>query len=536
MYSVMLADDDYPVIELLSETIEWERLGFRLIGAHENGLSAWEQAEREMPDVLITDIGMPRMDGLELAARMRSRKAGVRIVILSCHSEFQLAQQAMRLNVQEYFLKDALDPDELTALLKKLKDGLDEEKHMSWEQSRLQLLVNETRELRIEKTIKNFIQQPLLSPEKWREEVSGFGLLLCGEECLPVIGFIDNYRHVHYRFASDQTLRFAVGNVMDEVLGGITLPRGLHVGYGAKRSLLLFSYKPSLKVNMIDSIKAVLRQIQDTLQRVLKIQMSFLIGSGGMAPESLKQSLSELLASEEQRFYLSEGECAKRVAPVTRTEENLFDYYDEANQQLRAALMGKREQETRAAAEYWMSFIRRRQYPSELVKDWVLKLLLDLRLKLHAFQQFRSSHTADTLHKEAAELDSLAQLADWLFEHLQAAAAAAKTKGAPAGRRSEIGEACGYVALHIGRRISLDEVAEHLHLNASYFSRLFKKELGMTFIEYVTRMKMERAKELLDGTPHTVGEICELLGYDNQSYFIKTFKAHAGATPVEYRR
>lgn len=69
----------------------------------------------------------------------------------------------------------------------------------------------------------------------------------------------------------------------------------------------------------------------------------------------------------------------------------------------------------------------------------------------------------------------------------------------------------------------------------SYFSRFFKKETGQTFIEYVTGKKIERAKELLDQTNHSVHEICEMLGYDNQSYFIKTFKAQAGVTPTEYR-
>jgi len=90
--------------------------------------------------------------------------------------------------------------------------------------------------------------------------------------------------------------------------------------------------------------------------------------------------------------------------------------------------------------------------------------------------------------------------------------------------------------MRLNTRISLDELAEHLHLNASYFSRLFKKETSITFIEYVTRQKMERAKELLGEAKLTVGEICEQLGYDNQSYFIKTFKSLVGATPIEYRK
>jgi two-component system response regulator YesN len=141
---------------------------------------------------------------------------------------------------------------------------------------------------------------------------------------------------------------------------------------------------------------------------------------------------------------------------------------------------------------------------------------------------------ADSLHKEIVEMETLSELRFWLTEHLEAVAAL-KGSGAGTSKRSEVMEACRYVSLRLNARISLDEVADHLHLNASYFSRLFKKESGFTFIEYVTQLKRERAKELLDQTNNTVGGICELLGYDNQSYFIKTFKTHAGVTPVEYR-
>jgi len=91
------------------------------------------------------------------------------------------------------------------------------------------------------------------------------------------------------------------------------------------------------------------------------------------------------------------------------------------------------------------------------------------------------------------------------------------------------------VSLHLNRKISLDEVAEHLYMNPSYFSRLFKKETGETFIEYVNKMKVHRAKELLDQTNLPVAKICEALGYDNHSYFIKMFKTVAGVTPQEYR-
>lgn len=534
MYKVMLADDDYPVLELLSEEIDWEGMGFRLMGAHGNGASAWEQAQEEMPDLLITDIGMPEMDGLELTARLKELKPGLRTVILSCHDEFQYARQAVRLSVQEYLLKDTLDPEDLAALLRRFKASMDEERRAGWERSRLKALENETRDLRKERTIRNFVDQPLLSPEKWRQEAEEIGLRVGELSVLPAVGFIDRYAQVRERFSSGRTLRFAVNNVADEMLAGLEL-QGQHVGYDERTSLFLFAYKPSLKTNVYDQVREALRGVQSALSGALKIRMSFVIGTGCPDVPGLRRQLRELVGGTAQRFYLKDGEIAMK-APPEPAAGDLFAFYDRASTELREAIAGGDASVAEAAADYWIAQIGRERYGPETAKDWTLKLVLDLKLKLHSLAFGGLGHSADTLHKEIGDLDSLLELRDWLVGHLRAAAGSAGKAGSAAGaKRADVKEACKYVSRNLGRRIALEEVADHLHLNASYFSRLFKKELGVTFIEYVTRMKMERAKELLDQTSHTVGEICEMLGYDNQSYFIKTFKAHAGSTPAEYR-
>jgi two-component system response regulator YesN len=532
MYSVMLVDDDFPVIEFLSEAIDWKALGLKLIGTHENGMDAWEQAQSDMPDILITDIGMPKMNGLELIGKMKQRKANIRVAILSCHSEFQYAQQAMRLNVQDYLLKEVLKLEDLERLLHQFKNSLDEEREASWRQSHLNQLVQGTKELRKEQWIKNFIQQPMLSPEERLKEAREFGLLLEGEACLPVIGFIECYRQAKQRFLSDQTLRFALNNVMEEVLQSMPA-KGLHVGYSVKESFLLFTYRPSLKLNIYDQVADSLKQLQKALNKALKLNMSFIMEESCSTAEQLKQRLTNLLGCPEQRFYLEEGSIVK-INSVVRSAGDLFSLYDQAIAEFRELLLAKRPDAVEEAVERWVSLIRTNEYAPEAVKDWVLKLLLDLRLKMQSLQLLRPGLSADTPHKEIVHIDSLSELKQWLIEHVQAMAALAGM-GAGTGIRPEVVQACQYVSLNLDKRISLEEVAEHLFLNPSYFSRMFKKETGENFIEYVTRMKMERAKELLDQTGHSVGKICELLGYDNQSYFIKIFKSHVGVTPAEYR-
>lgn len=265
MYNVMLVDDDYPVLELLSESIDWANRGFRLLGTFENGAVAWEHAQSEMPDVLITDIGMPKMNGLELCAKMMARKPDTRIVILSCHNEFSYAQQAMRLNVQEYLLKESLQPDDLVRILERFKEGLDAALHMNGERLRLHAIATDALELRKEQAFKNFIHQPLLSADRWMNEANGFGLFLDGASCLPVVGCVDDYPRAKRRFASEQTLRFAIANVMREVLSAWDRS-ALHVAYDERKQMLLFAYRPSLKVNIYDCVADRCRTIQAAMR------------------------------------------------------------------------------------------------------------------------------------------------------------------------------------------------------------------------------------------------------------------------------
>jgi two-component system response regulator YesN len=276
MYKVMLVDDDYPVLELLSETIPWERNGLELQSCCENGAVALEQASAQMPDILITDIGMPLMNGLELIKRLKEQKPNLRVAILSCHSEFHYAQQAMKLNVQDYVLKDTLDPADLERLLMQFKDSLDEEAQVQVHQHQLQHIVDGNKELLKEKFIRRMLQQPILDPPGWLAEAKAFGLDLEGRECLPILGFIDDYRLAKMRFVSDDILRFAMNNVIGEVSARFETP-SIHFAYGVKESLFIYSFQPTLKVNPFDAAAVQIKAIQDALRKYLKLSMSFMI-------------------------------------------------------------------------------------------------------------------------------------------------------------------------------------------------------------------------------------------------------------------
>ena len=536
----MLVDDDYPVLEWMRETIPWDRLGLEPGGLHDNGLSAWEHAQREMPDILVTDIGMPYMDGLELIEKLKERKPDLKVAILSCHAEFHYARQAMRLAVQDYLLKDTLEADDVRELLAQLKDSLDREREerrsnrpSGWREAESPAppADRRSRDTLKEKFIRDTVHQPLLSAERWKAEARLFGLETEIAVWLPALCMIDRYREARQRFASGETLRFAVANVLEEAAGDLPV-NAVPFVYESRKVFIILSFRPSLKVNPYEQAREAAAVLRDALRRTLGLSVSFLIGDTCDRPEGLKHELAALLASDAQRFYLPAGAIERR-RPFQGAQTNLFALYDEARADFREMVLQGGDGWERTP-ERWIHRLAQERHPPEVVKEWVLKLLLDLRLKFQSLQHFYSARPMETLHHDLFELDSLEELHHWLIGHFRAMMTQAD-RILRQSRREEILEACRYVETHLDQKIGLEEVASHLHLNSSYFSRLFKKETGETFIEYVTRTKMERAMELLDTTAYPVGKICELVGYDNHSYFIKSFKAFTGMTPAEYR-
>jgi two-component system, response regulator YesN len=532
MYKVMLVDDDYPVLELLSETIEWEQLGLKLQSTHENGASALQHALIEMPDILITDIGMPKMNGIELTKRIKEENPTIQVSMLTCHNEFEYARQALQLNVQEYLLKDTLNPEDLSAVLIKLKENLDKENEKKVREFKLKHIVEQNRESMKRDFLRKTIYQPIYDEKDWYEEASSLGIELKSRSYIPTLCFIQDYRSAKESFLSEDTLVFSIQNVIGEVLKEYS-NNSVHITHSMKESFILFPYSSNLKSDCFGTAIECMKRIQKAILNTLNISLSFIIGGVFDSQNTFKVELNRLLQSTNQRFYMGKYSIEKKQ-PESKLSEGLFSLYDQASVEIRQLIIEKDIDKVTHTLTKWTDLFQEKEYSSELVKDWVLKLLLDLKVKLKALQFFGVNYSDEVLHEEILGIDSLVELRGWLikyFECLLSDVINARTQS----RRKEVIEACKYVSINLEKKITLDEVANQLYLNSSYFSRLFKKEVGETFVEYVTKAKMNRAKELLEQTIDPVGKICERLGYDNQSYFIKVFKSYVGVTPIEFR-
>ncbi|MEF3307434.1 response regulator [Paenibacillus sp. GYB004] len=534
--SVVIVDDDVPVLDFLRHAIPWDKLGLRLAGAFENGAKAYEHAvNAEPPDLLITDIGMPQMDGLQLTERVKKLKPDVSVIILSCHDEFKYAQQAIKLGVDDYVLKETVSPATLEELLRTVVKRLEEREAAEGAGKRLASEVQSVhnRSIRKEQFIRSLLYHPIADIAGWRELASGFGIRLGSAPVLPVLLVVDNYPEAKARFVSEDNCIFAVENVTEELLrsygGDVAAFRVTH-----RELLLLFGPDPGVSGGTVGKyrVESVLKRIRAALGSYLKLSVTCMMGIASSDPLLLRSDMQRLADGRTSRFYLPEGVIADWAEPVF-TQDDLFALYPQALDECRKVVLLQETDRIEPVVLAWAARIREGGYPPEAVKEWFLKMVLDLHMKFKTMEHVPSAYSREALHQTFLEAERLDRLSRYTIEAMREAAS---RMGAIYGQpqRAEIAEAQRFVELNIHRKISLEEVADHLHLNASYFSRLFKKETNETFVDFVTRTKMEKAKELLDLSRYTVREVADRLGYDNKSYFVKLFKAFCGVTPKEY--
>ena len=527
----MLVDDDFPVIELLTKTIDWDNLGFIVQSTHGNGKSALEKAEEDFPDVLISDIGMPKMNGIELTRKLKEMNGNLQVVLLSCHTDFSYAQQALKLQINDYLVKDTFEIDELCDLLKKCKKELDILHENKQKEQKLEFMIDKNRDKEKDKIIYKLLNGSLHNELEWENEKKKYEVFL--EECGYIITQLSIHPHENLMDkVSEDVSHFAISNIISEILGKLN-PNAIHFMGPMRKIYIFFPADMGYQNNAMLNAQESLKNIQNAISNVLNINSSSIIGDKAKTVLEYQNSIKKLANNHHQLFYMLPN-TVEMNNQFLDAKDDLFSMYDQAATEIRKFVMGCNKIQMKEFMSYWLKHIYKNQYAPEAVKDWILKLLLDLKVKLQALQYFSPDNSLETKHQEIFSMEHMYQIQEWLVEYFENLISQS-TGSYNQKKRKEVIDAFRYVNMHLERKITLDEIASHLYLNPSYFSRLFKKEVGETFVEYVTRMKIARAKELLEQTDESVGKISERLGYDNQSYFIKIFKTYAGTTPIEYR-
>lgn len=529
MYHVLIVEDEMLVRMGIKNSIDWPKFGMEVIADVSEGKAAWEIYERESPDLVITDIKMPVMDGMELITKIRDKDNYTKILILSCLEEFELARKAATLGVSGYILKLSMSFDEIEELLGKIKrelDKMDSEK-------KLKSAPTVDRGLLKEELFKNYIFYRLYSPESFEKQLEELRCRLKPSKLILCVMDLDEYERLQDTFRDEkgQLIKFSLLNVINEVLD--SYERGEVFQDDNRRYVIIFTFFDKVsELKIREELNKILEHLIRVFRSFFNLPLSFGVSSIKAGYDRLNELYEEGNKALKLKFFAGQGsilywdakispeQFEKSLAGLKALPMKLFD--SGLLEDKHCAEMSKKINEVLAQCN--------------IAKEQIIDCLCGL---IHLSASFKNlpeatgaSAMASYLMKIVGTetLESALDIVTSYFLHLNNA----KNKMITLSR--EIAEAVKLIQQNYDKEISVQQIAEKVGLSPNYLSSLFKKELNLNFIDYLNYIRVENAKRLLRETGMKSYEIAEKVGFSHDSYFSKTFKKMTGINPNEYKR
>ncbi|MGE5614581.1 MAG: response regulator [Bacillota bacterium] len=533
MYKLIIVDDEDEVRQGILQNINWEKYGFQVAGEAENGREALDHIEKEVPDLVITDIKMPVMDGLELSSILKESFPTVKIVIITGFDDFKYAQQAIKYGVLEYILKPVL-PKDIEDLLERLKRLLDEEHEHNEDIKRLKEHYNNSLPVMRDKFLTSLITGKLKEAEI-ESKVRNFDLKLLGKIFMAAVIGIDNNSLKQGNFESEDTelISFAVFNIADEI---VKKHSAGEVFIYPEHPVVITCFDSGDNSAAYRRTFSILEEIRQSVEKYLKFTITIGLGnacdSAGMLGESYKSALTaldyRLLIGNNKVIYIDD------VEPQPKNNI-LFD--EEKERALLTAIKFGTEDDINSAIDMLFKDLMASRVSLKDYQVFLLELVASI-LKISKSLQLDSKNI---LNKDGNLMDKIfgsgtsEEVIAWIKEiciNLANSILSMRQNTC----KLLLDKAKEYIKENYSdQEISINKVSSHLHISPSYLSLIFKKETGETFLNYLIRIRLEAAEGLLMNTSLKTSEIAKRIGYSDPHYFSYFFKRNFGVSPREFR-
>ena len=543
MLKIFLAEDEVVVRETIKRMIPWEELGFELVGEAADGEMALPLLLRQQPDLLITDIKMPFMDGLTLARLAKKEIPGLKVVILSGYDDFNYAKQAIGIGVEDYLLK----PITKNALIERLSEIRSRYEH--------------------EKTQKEYYEKFQREMQAYEKNSSRdfFEALVGGSmdmmevykraEKLGLDIVAEAYNVLIFTMNCDEDFSGQRDEYSSWEAESLELLENFFAGHSSAMLFRsnIFSYGVLLK-GQRETIEENTRACVDEIRKILSRQDGrrewFL--AVGQSVERLSQiqksyhtasrAFSQRYLYDENILYYDEMETMEHPGGQAETEDNAYLQKVDVNA-LNPAILQKflsngLQEETENFVKDYFYAIGQEPMESLVFRNYVI---LNVRFSVISFikglgcdtNEMESADTEEVLAESGKNMESAIAYAKKMISQ----AIEIRDQNSGNKNRSILKTAVDFIDSHyMDEEISLNTVANVANVSSNHFSALFSQNMGQTFIEYLTSLRMNKAKELLRCTGMRSSEIAGEIGYKDAHYFSYLFKKIQGMTPSDYRK
>jgi two-component system, response regulator YesN len=525
MIKLLIADDEEEIRSGIRDIIDWKSNGISVCGEVENGLEALKIIQETAPDILLLDIKMPEMDGIQVMEHL-APESKMKIIILSGYDNFSYAQKALKLGASDYILKPC-HKDVILQTVLRVKEGIESELKNKIFFDQLQAQFNHSLPLLKEKYLIKLLNTAYDSELKLLENFELFKINIPTKPIVVAVVNIDYPYHFYEQFTRDaELMKFAIRNICTETI----YQRFFHeiIEYNGD-IIILVSLDPKQREQLLQ----LLEQIKDTIK--LNLSFSVSIGIGNIEEDIHRIHLSyvEALKSIEAKFFLGADTIIQYQDIHSSVIEDALYPIAEEKSVLNCIAQGN-EAELDVAIDGFFTVLS----PEKRSKICFTRCCLALYLSIYHFCIERALHEDETLDHNFSTLDSILKL-ETMSEMkeiiINSAKYAMSRVNRKKGNNKTIEMAVKYIEENYAKDISLENISRSVYLSPSYFSLLFKQVMSINFVDYLNKVRIENACELLKDIQYKTYEIAYKTGFHDEKYFSFIFKKVTGMSPSQFR-
>lgn len=502
---LLIVDDEKQILNGLANGINWESIEIDNILTAENGLSGLEKFKKERPEIILTDIRMAGMNGIELAKNIRKEDKFAKIIILSGYSEFSYAKEAFKAGVVDYLLK----PVDIPELLNKVKETKKEiENNLEYRKANLKKIFEKQTELsasEIEFCAKFF-----------KEEFDGFLNIILIEIDLLKENIDENKKIILLSEIKKVLNMYGWKILWDNPAGVVAINKDI---------------SESRIENKIERFKSHFRNLNNEMENRLGMTFSFAVSRTGKI-EELNKLYQNVENRMQQRFYMykrsfitEDNDNEKLKKSFFFCDNKLLNHIENFDYEFCSEYI------TNIFDNLKQQQIIDRNYIID-ISGQIINLLLNTFIKM-GINVVSISKTNEISFIVPSEL-FLESYKDWLLDIYNIMIEKGKEKS---GKKYSniVLKATEYIEKHYKNDISLSDVADYVGRSKNYFCHIFKEEMKLSFIDYQNNFRIEKAKSFLRDTDYPIARIAENVGFTDYKYFSKMFKKITNLTPSLYR-
>lgn len=521
MYKIMIVDDEMLVRIGVKSLINWQELGFEIVAEAGNGQSAYEKYVALKPDIVITDIKMPKQDGLWLTKKIKEDNPNTEIIFLTCYDDFSYAKEAIKLRVSNYIVKAEMEEEELRKILLEKKKKLDSLVGLTDNNENNKLLLRKQQE---------YLLGLLLSNSR--------GIDLVREEFKKANVEWNTKRYAFIQFdfrtglKSDKSTDYHTANI-------ITACMELIVNKFQDEDIEIFSkqfgksitcFLMAQNLNELKILKCI-ENLQSSIKQYFNIGFKSANSPIQDTIEETRNYLEWIFEVSDYLFYITDGEHLTKESMKKHPEGQFI--YDSSKVKEFSQLIEEGDSEGiyQKINELQTQLDYQRGNSLE-VKLELSHMINDILKRFDVY--FQEDNDVFTFQKQVINAEELKEVMDIIREFVRNLIDENNSNRVD---NSEllIKKAVQYINDYYDKKISLEDIAGYVGISKYYFSVLFKKEKNITFSNYLNTVRIEKAKQLLRNPQTTINDVVYEVGFNDSQYFSKTFKKYVGMTVTEYR-